>query len=158
MKIRGWSVSGIAALPIVALLVASAPRSAREPDFKALQAEVDRAWCTLDAKNAAPFYDKAPEDVFFDAAPLKYKGWPEYQAGAQKLFLDGAKSLTFTPAGDDHVTRSGDIAFLTRTLRISAEMKEGKPLDLTCRDTVIWVRRGSKWLIAHEHVSAPLPG
>ncbi len=156
MKIRSWSVAAIAALAGIALIAAS--RGNREPDFKALQAEVDHAWCTLDAKNAAPFYDKAPDDVFFDAAPLKYRGWPDYQAGAQKLFLDGAKSLAFTPAGDDRVTRSGDIAFLTRTLRISAEMKEGKPLDLNCRDTVIWVRRGSKWLIAHEHVSAPLPG
>ena len=156
MRIRSWSVAAIAALAGIALIAAS--RGSREPDFKVMQAEVDRAWCTLEAKNAAPFYDKVPEDVFFDAAPLKYRGWTEYQAGAQKLFLDGAKSLTFTPAGDDRVTRSGDIAFLTRTLHISAEMKEGKPLDLNCWDTVIWVRRGSKWLIAHEHVSAPLPG
>ena len=44
------------------------------------------------------------------------------------------------------------------TIWIYAELKEGKPLELDCRDTVLWVRRGDQWRIAHEHVSAPLPG
>jgi len=153
-----WSAAVAAALAATSFLLAASPRPGKEPDFKAMQAEVDKAWCTLDATNAAPFYAKDAQHVFFDVAPLKYQGWPEYQAGAQKLFLDGAKSLKFIPTGDDHVVRKGDVAWLTRTLRISAEMKEGKPLDLDCRDTVLWVRQGGKWLIAHEHVSAPLPG
>jgi ketosteroid isomerase-like protein len=103
----------------------------KEPDFRAMQAEVDRAWCTLRAENVAPYYAKATDNIFFDVAPLKYQGWAEYQAGAQKLFLDGAKSMSFIPKGDDHVTRSGDVAWMTRTLRISAEMKEGKPWSST---------------------------
>ena len=40
---------------------------------------------------------------------------------------------------------------------LAANMKQGKPLDLNCRDTVIWENRGGKWLIVHEHFSAPLP-
>jgi hypothetical protein len=31
-------------------------------------------------------------------------------------------------------------------------------LDLECRHTAIWEKRGAKWLIVHEHVSAPLQG
>ncbi len=82
MKIRGSRVAAIA--PFAAIASIAASRGGREPDFKARQAEVDRAWCTLDAKNAAPFYDKAPDDVFFDAAPLKYRGWPEPFASRQR--------------------------------------------------------------------------
>src|SRR6266545_593728 len=152
------ALSASAALIITVLLVAASPKSGKEPDFKAMLAEVDKAWCTLDTKNVAPFYAKDAELTFFDIAPLKYQGWSEYQAGAQKLFLDGAKSMKFIPKGDDHITRKGDAAWMTRTLRISAEMKEGKPLELDCRHTVLWVRYGEKWLIAHEHVSVPLPG
>jgi ketosteroid isomerase-like protein len=88
---------------------------------------------------------------------MKYQGWKEYQDGAQKIFLDGCKSLKFISKGDDHLVRKGDVAWLTRTIRLSAEMKEGKPLELDLRDTVVWARYGDKWLIAHEHVSAPLP-
>ncbi len=156
---RGKALGTAVALVIglVAGLGLAATRPAgKEPDFRAMQAQVDKAWCSLRAENAAPFYAKGADNVFFDAAPLKYQGWAEYQAGAQKLFLDGAKSMKFVPKGDDHVTRSGDVAWMTRTLRISADMKEGKPLELDCRDTVLWVRQGGKWLIAHEHVSAPL--
>lgn len=157
-KKLAWTASALAALALVGSLVMASPRSGKEPDFKALQEQVDRAWCSLDAKNAAPFYDRDPRETFFDVAPLKYQGWAEYQAGAQKLFLDGAKSMKFIPKGDDRVTRIGNVAWMTRTLRIVAEMKEGKPLELDCRDTVLWVRRGDQWRIAHEHVSAPLPG
>jgi ketosteroid isomerase-like protein len=153
-------VAGIG-LAVVIVLVAggglAATKSAgKEPDFRAMQAEVDKAWCSLRAENAAPFYAKGPDNVFFDATPLKYQGWAEYQAGAQKLFLDGARSMKFIPKGDDRVTRSGDVAWMTRTLRLSADMKEGKPLEIDCRDTVLWIRQGGKWLIAHEHVSVPL--
>lgn len=153
-------VAGIG-VALVILLAASlglaAKRSAaNEPDFRAMQAEVDKAWCSLRAENAAPFYARGADKLFFDVTPLKYKGWTEYQDGAQKAFLDGAKSMKFVPNGDDHITRSGDIAWMERTLRVSAEMKDGKPLQIDCRDTVIWHRQGGKWLIAHEHVSTPL--
>ena len=154
-------VSGIAGTLVVGIVagwgLAATKTAAKEPDFRAMQAEVDRAWCTLNAANAAPYYAKEPDKTFFDVAPLKYQGWAEYQAGAQKAFLDGAKSMKFITKGDDRVTRSGDVAWMTRTLHISADMKEGKPLELDCRDTVLWHRQGGKWLIAHEHVSAPLP-
>jgi ketosteroid isomerase-like protein len=156
--VRGNHAVAALGVAAAAALLALASPSAKDPDFKALQAEVDRAWCTLDARNAAPYYAKNADYVFFDAAPLKYEGWSEYEAGAQKLFLDGAKAMKFIPAGDDHVVRRGDVAWATRTLRISAQMKDGKDLDLNCRDTIVWVREGGKWLIAHEHVSAPLPG
>jgi ketosteroid isomerase-like protein len=156
MNIRRWSIAALSAFTLSALLVAASPKG-KEPDFQAMQAEVDKAWCSLNAKNADPYYAKDPELTFFDLAPMKYKGWGEYLDGAQKIFLDGCKSMKFIPKGDDHIVRKGDVAWLTRTLRISAEMKEGKPLELDCRDTVLWVRYGEKWLIAHEHVSVPLP-
>jgi ketosteroid isomerase-like protein len=35
-------------------------------------------------------------------------------------------------------------------------MKDGKAMDLDVRHTAIWEKRGGKWLIVHEHVSAPL--
>src|SRR6478672_1226437 len=144
-------------LAIVVVGVLGMAPAGKEPDFRAMQAEVDKAWCSLRAENAAPFYAKGKDNLFFDVAPMKYQGWSEYQDGAQKIFLDGAKSMKFIPKGDDHLTRSGDVAWTERTLHLSAEMKDGRPLELDCRDTVIWQRLGGKWLIVHEHVSAPLP-
>ena len=35
--------------------------------------------------------------------------------------------------------------------------KGGGQTEMDGRHTAIWERRGGKWLIVHEHVSAPLP-
>src|SRR5262245_35819165 len=152
------ALAALATLSLAVLLLAASPKNGTEPDFKAMQAEVDRAWCSLDSKKAAPYYAHDAKRTFFDVAPLKYNNWTEYQDGAQKIFLDGAKSMKFVGTGDDQVTRRGDVAWMTRTIKLVADMKDGKTLALDCRDTVIWEKRGEKWLITHEHVSTPLPG
>jgi ketosteroid isomerase-like protein len=126
--------------------------------FQGASGRVDEAWGSLRAENAGKYYVKGPHNVFFDVAPFRYENWAAYQQGAQKLFLDPSRSLKITGKGDDRITRSGDTAWVTRTCHIAAEMKEGKPIELDCRHTVIWVRQAGRWLIAHEHVSVPLPG
>jgi ketosteroid isomerase-like protein len=143
---------------VVAAISAAAPKAKdSEPDFKALHAKVDAAWESLKAENASPYYAHDAGLAFYDAAPLKYDGWTAYRDGAQKIFLDTATSLKFKVNDDLKVARRGTIAWTTRTLHLSANMKQGKPIELDCRDTVIWENRGGKWLIVHEHVSAPLP-
>ncbi len=156
--IRALAISAIILAGVLATIAAAAPKAKdEEPDFKAMHAKVDAAWESLKAENAAPFYAHDAGLVFYDAAPLKYDGWAAYRDGAQKIFLDTATSLKFKVNDDLKVTRRGTIAWTTRTLHLSANMKEGKPIDFDCRDTVIWENRGGKWLIVHEHVSAPLP-
>jgi len=151
------------ALPVL-LMALALPAAAAEkpaskaPDFAAMIAKADAAWTTLKAENVAPFYAKDADLAFYDIAPFKYAGWTAYRDGAQKLFLDGAKSLKFVPNNDLRTTRRGNVAWSTRTVHLSAEMKEGKPLELDCRHTIIWENRGGKWLIVHEHFSTPLPG
>ena len=143
---------------VVATFSAAAPKAQdAEPDFKALHAKVDAAWESLKAENASPYYAHDAGLVFYDAAPLKYDGWAAYRDGAQKLFLDTATSLKFNVNDDLKVMRRGMIAWTTRTMHLVANMKQGKAIEFDCRDTVIWENRGGKWLIVHEHVSAPLP-
>ena len=43
-------------------------------------------------------------------------------------------------------------------LNLSANPKAGGAMEVDCRHTAIWEKGGGKWLIVHEHVSAPLPG
>ncbi len=156
--IRRPVLSIICLVAIVATVVAAAPKAKdAEPDFKAMQAKVDAAWESLKAENAAPFYAHDAGLVFYDAAPVKYDGWAAYRDGAQKLFLDGATSLKFNVNDDLKVTRRGKVAWTTRTMHVAAGMKDGKNLAFDGRHTVIWENRGGKWLIVHEHFSAPLP-
>ena len=156
--IRRPGLSVIFLAGILATISAAASKAQdAEPDFKALHAKVDAAWESLKAENASPFYAHDAGLVFYDAAPVKYDGWAAYRDGAQKLFLDTATSLKFNVNDDLKVTRRGKVAWTTRTMRLKANMKEGKPIEFEGRNTVIWENRGGKWLIVHEHLSAPLP-
>jgi ketosteroid isomerase-like protein len=126
-------------------------------DFKALIDRYCSAWSSLDPNNAAPLYAKDADLVFYDIAPLKYSGWAEYDQGVRKV-LGGFETLKLTPNSDLKVTRRGNIAWTTVTHHLSAKLKGGGPMESDVRQTAIWEKRSGKWLIVHEHFSAPLPG
>jgi ketosteroid isomerase-like protein len=63
-----------------------------------------------------------------------------------------------TPNDDLKVTQRGTIVWTTVTSHLSATPKAGGAIELDCRRTAIWEKRGGKWLIVHEHISTPLPG
>jgi len=115
------------------------------------------AWNTLNTDNAASFYAKDANLVFFDVVPLKYKGWVEYKEGVQKAFFDKISAGKLTPNDDLKITRRGNVAWMTLTFHLSFTLKTGEAMEVDCRHTAIWVKRGAKWLIVHEHISAPLP-
>jgi ketosteroid isomerase-like protein len=128
-----------------------------EAEFKALIDRYYAAWSTLRTENPAPFYAKDANLVFFDFAPLQYKGWNEYQEGVKKNFFDKMSGGKVTPNNDLRVTRRGNIAWTTLTEHFSTTLKDGRTIEIEGRHTAIWEKRNSKWLIVHEHVSAPLP-
>src|SRR5260370_1405216 len=110
-------------------------KAAPDAEFKALIDKYYDAWSQLSTDKPAPFYAKDADCVFFDAAPLKYKGWEEYKAGVQKNFFDNATSGKLTPNDDLKVTRRGNVAWTTLTFHLSVKMKSGPGLELECRHT-----------------------
>jgi ketosteroid isomerase-like protein len=137
---------------------AGASHPSADAEFKALIERYYAAWNTLNADNAAPYYAQDADLVFYDVAPLKYNGWAEYKQGVQKIFFQNISSGKLTPYNDLKVMRRGNVAWTTLTFHLSGTYKDGKTMDVDCRHTAIWEKRGGKWLVVHEHVSAPLPG
>jgi ketosteroid isomerase-like protein len=135
-----------------------APDAALKNEFKKMIDEYYTAWSTLNPDNAAKYYAKDADIVFYDVAPLKYNSWSEYKAGVIKAFTETMSSGKLTPNDDLKVTRRGNIVWTTVTFHLSAKPKAGGAMEVDCRHTAIWENRGGKWLIVHEHVSAPLPG
>jgi len=115
------------------------------------------AWNTLNTDNPAVFYAKDAAIVFFDVAPLKYNGWAEYKEGVQKSLFDQISAGKLTPNDDLKITRRDDVAWMTLTFHLSFTLKTGAAMEIDCRHTAIWEKRRGKWLIVHEHVSAPIP-
>jgi len=125
-------------------------------DFSDLIKRYYSAWNTLKPDNVASMYAKDADLVFFDIAPLKYSGWQEYRDNFEKNVAPGFASLTLTPNNDLKVTRGGNLALTTLTFHLSGKQKDGSALDFDCRHTIVWEKRGGRWLIIHEHVSKPL--
>ncbi len=156
MKPR-WLVTFLLAGLMVSAVGFGAPPAKKErADFKALMQKTLEAWSTLDPANAAPFYAKDADAVFYDITPLKYTGWPEYNEGIKKL-LAGFSSLKFTLGDDVRVHQHGNLVWATATWHADAVSKDGAQQAFDGRWTLVWERRGGKWLIVHEHFSVPLP-
>ncbi|HKP86989.1 MAG TPA: nuclear transport factor 2 family protein [Blastocatellia bacterium] len=137
----------------------AAAKSAPDAEFKELIEGYYAAWSTLNAENPAKYYAKDADLIFYDIAPLKYNDWAEYKEGVKKAFFDVMSSAKLTPNMNDlKVTRRGNMAWTTVTFHLSAVPKAGGSMELDGRHTAIWEKRAGRWVIVHEHVSAPLPG
>ena len=130
--------------------------AAQDAEFKPLIDAYYAAWSSLDASKAAPFYAKDGGEIYYDIAPLEYAGWDAYAAGAKEHFFDQVTSASLAPHDDLRVTRRGKVAWTTETFHLSAAFKTGQQMEMDGRHTTIWEKRGSKWLIVHEHLSVPL--
>lgn len=115
------------------------------------------AWNTLNTDHPEAFYAKDANLVFFDVVPLKYNGWAGYKKGVEKAFFDKISAGQLTPYNDLKITRRGNVAWMTLTFHLCFTLKTGGAMEIDCRHTAVWLKRRGKWLIVHEHISAPLP-
>jgi ketosteroid isomerase-like protein len=132
--------------------------ASEESTFQKLTDDYCAAWSTGNADAPAKFYAKDDGLVFYDVAPFSYHGWKEYHDGVQKNFLDEAAEIKLTAGKDLKVHRRGMVVWTTVTMHLHDKAKDGKVTEADLRYTGIWERRGGKWLLVHEHTSAPLGG
>lgn len=132
---------------------AAAKPAGGTPDKAHLQKIWD-GWSSLNVSKVAEFYADGPH-VFFDIAPLKYDSWDEYQKGVVNV-LSGFQTAKFTVNDDAQLHPAGPYTWATATVKEDATMKSGKHEMSNFRWTVVFEKQKGKWLIVHEHVSAPL--
>lgn len=113
------------------------------------------AWESMNPDNVTPYYDKSPQNLYFDIAPRKYTGWTEYRDGVKAL-LTGYQSIKFRVNPDLTFRRNGNIVVGDGTLEFDTVAKDGTKATLPMRWTVIWEKKGANWLIVHEHTSVPM--
>lgn len=123
------------------------------PDKAYLQKFWD-GWGALDPSHQAQYYAEG-EHTFYDIAPLKYNSWQEYAQGVKSL-AEAYKSAKFTVNDDIVIHPHGDLVWATATIADEMFTKAGKVEMGNFRWTVIFENQGGKWMIVHEHVSAPL--
>jgi hypothetical protein len=133
-----------------------AAKSGAGPD-KAYLEKLLEGWSSGNPASMAQYYVQGEQHPFFDIAPLKYNNWTEYEKGATEL-LKGYKSFKLTLNDDAQVHQEGNLAWSLATIKEDAVTSAGKREMATLRWTAIFQKQqDGKWLIVHEHTSAPLP-
>ena len=148
----------LAAVMLLAALPVWAQQSkvpAAKTDFKAIMDNLWAIWEKGDVAKAGEMYAKDANLVFYDLEPLKYTGWAEYSKGVVPNILDKFASVKFTVNDDLKATERGNVAWTSVTVHADGRLKAAGPMKAEIRHTVIWEKRGGRWLIVHEHVSVP---
>ncbi len=154
--IRRAAIPLFAVFAVITLASAQSNSGAQtQTPNKQLMQDIWNGWATLNTANVSRFYDKNATDTFFDVTPLKYKGWSEYESGV-KTVLAQWQTMKAVVNDDAAVHARGDLYWGTATVHLDITPKQGNPMTLDVRWTVVWQKQGRQWLVVHEHVSAPL--
>jgi ketosteroid isomerase-like protein len=144
---------------LLTFISASAQQQSKsDPRFRKLIDDYCAAWSTGNTDAPAKLYAQEDDLIFYDVAPFSYHGWKEYAPGVHKALLDGAAEIKLTAGDDLRVTRRGSVAWTVVPMHFREKTKDGKVIEADLRYTGIWEKRGSNWLLVHEHVSVPMAG
>ncbi len=101
------------------------------------------------------FYSPEKDLVVFDVIPpLQYVGADAYKADWEHFFA-GFKTAK-VEVNRLAIVTDGTLAFTHSIERVIGTDTSGKPVDVTLRATDCLKKVHGKWLIVHEHVSAPV--
>jgi ketosteroid isomerase-like protein len=159
-RTRFWlGVAFVLGVVLLTFVVARAQQPSNDdPTFRKLTSDYCAAWSTGNTDTVAKFYAQDGDLIFYDVAPFSYHAWKEYVPGVHKTLLDGAAELKLTAGDDLRVTRRGSVAWTVVPMHFRENTKDGKVIEAELRYTGIWEKRGSNWLLVHEHVSVPMAG
>jgi ketosteroid isomerase-like protein len=159
---------GILAILVFAMVSPGVAQAASAPATKAVAmpaaaaTNVDKAylqsiwdgWTSPDLEKQGHFYAQGPGHLFFDVAPLKYDSWDEYKAAVAPSLKDAPK-VTYTLNDDVQIHPEGKITWVAGTLTMAGTLPQGQKESLTLRWTALLEQQNGRWVITHEHVSAP---
>ncbi len=129
--------------------------TAAEAQIRHLYGPWAAAFNAKDADAIMKFYAPGEALLVFDVIPpLQYVGADAYHKDWQDFF--GGYKTVKVEVEQLGVVSDGKLAFTHSIQRVTGTDLHGKPIDVTLRVTDGLKKIKGKWLIVHEHVSAPI--
>ncbi|MCU7805371.1 MAG: nuclear transport factor 2 family protein [Candidatus Thiodiazotropha sp. (ex Lucinoma borealis)] len=114
---------------------------------------------TVGKKLSKHYSNELPIRVYMPWAPHDgFQTWSQFEQGLSEYVSLTSNKIEITPRGDLEVTKQGDIAWTTGTLNIDFQQLDNTHVSGSGRQTLIWIKKNDKWLVAHEHLSIPMGG
>jgi ketosteroid isomerase-like protein len=129
--------------------------ASEDTEIKALEDNYVKALAARDLDALMAVYENSPTLVVFDVIPPRqYVGWDAYKKDWQDVLAEctGPMKAELT---EMTIVAEGNIGYGHEIQHLSCPTK-GAPLDMTLRATDGYTKKDGKWLIAHEHLSAPI--
>ena len=107
-----------------------------------------------DVAKIMTFYDPSNELLVFDIVPPReYRGAAAWRKHIEDLAPDfnGKTELI-----DLKVNADANLAFASSIQHFTGKAKDGTPIDLTTRVTDCLQKKQGRWMIVHQHISAPI--
>ncbi len=95
----------------------------------------------------------APDATFvFHTTPRRLNARAEYEAEWAKWEKEDGFRVHSCKSTDQRVQVLGDVAVFTHSVQTELSTKQG-PSTVQERETIVFHRRGGKWVAVHEHLS-----
>ncbi|HLI80632.1 MAG TPA: nuclear transport factor 2 family protein [Candidatus Binataceae bacterium] len=148
---------GLAIVTFTATLAAAS--IARADDKADIEALEKRVAAGVEAKNAdAIMANYIPGDslIVFDLIPPRqYVGWDAYKKDWAGV-IGGCADSPKMEISDLDITADGKLAFSHSIQHFVCTDAKGNKMEMTMRATDAYRKIKGKWLIVHEHLSAPI--
>jgi len=148
----------ISALAVVAILTwnFARPVFAAGDDKQAITDLEHKFANAPNADEAIKYYDPGEEVVLFDMAgpPREVKGNKAIHTHLEQGFA-GLKNLKVDFV-ELNVVTDGNLGFASSVQRFTATGPDGKPMDITFRQSDFLHKVNGQWKIMHQHISVPV--
>lgn len=154
---KGMIALGLAVAAFTAMLaLANLARADDKADIAALEKRVSAGIEAKDADAIMANYVPGDSLVVFDIIPPRqYVGWDAYKKDWAGVVGGCADSPKFE-ISDLDISADRKLAYSHSIQHLTCTDAKGNKLDMTMRATDVYRKVNGKWLIVHEHYSAPI--
>lgn len=151
---RSLSVLALTFTVLGTALGVARPATAQSPEFD-VRAAVERYNAAFTTKDLTALKALLADDIVLYEHSVRNIGladvWDNHLRPEVEAFQNTTASFT-----NVRVNATSDMALVTREYSIQATMN-GKAIDARGNETMVWVRRNARWVVAHIHYSHPCP-
>lgn len=110
----------------------------------------------VDSERVKLLYKKDSDFTAYDPAPPVggFIGWDDYWVAYHQIF-DKYSVCKFEFNDDLRMFRRGETAWCSVSARIFGTSRDGADFHKDVRGSLVWVKEADRWLVTHEHWSAP---